>query len=134
MTLPSFDEYEMQCLRFLADRYGTSPGVAISPNELPEFDKRSQTAIRSVIEKFRQNGFVGKQIDARERFYVTQGVVDAVHQFDNPPTKDFWKEWREWWFKSRWRTGITAVFVLLPLVVTWIDMLKKIVKWISDGD
>ena len=129
--MSKFNKHEVRCLRFLAERYdsGERDAHLVHPSELPDYADLGHDKIDDLIRRFIRYGLI--RWISNERFMPTRRLIALVHQIDNPPPKNYWHELFVWWFRSRWRTAVFVVTVLLPAIVQWGNMIQAVLKWFS---
>ena len=129
--IPSFTEEELRCLRFLAERYdsGDRRSWFVRPSELPGYETLGDAKIREFITRFKKYNLV--QSNSIDTYRPTDKVHEILASIDNPQPPNEWNDLVAWWFKSKWRTGIAVVTVLLPLIVQWISMIRTVLEWIG---
>lgn len=120
--------HEQEALRFLAKQYDQSSQYA-SANQLPCFAVIGREETKAMLDRFSRLRLV--EWHTNESVRVLPSVLELIHDLDNPPSPNYWKELFDWWFKSKWRVAISAFVVLLPLVVQWIEMITKVLSWVG---
>lgn len=119
-------DLECAAVRFLAERYQQShddvciadiPGVAtLPPVDQPTFIDR--LCHRELV-NWASDGSVS----------VLPLTVNVAYQLDHPPVVNQWTQLLQWWFAARWRAALTALLVILPLLVQWIQMIQTVLSW-----
>jgi hypothetical protein len=66
-----------------------------------------------------------------ELVYVQSAAVDAVHQLDHQPPRNYWKKLITWWCSSPWRVAISVLAFVIPACWQWVEMLMGILRWIG---
>jgi hypothetical protein len=64
-------------------------------------------------------------------YFVKSPVMEYAAQLEHKPPPNYWNEWLKWFFSSRWRTVIFFIFLAIPTLVKWIEMLKMVLDWWS---
>ena len=60
---------------------------------------------------------------------ISPAILEVIESFDNPLMCDYWDRATKWLRSKRWSLLALAVLVGLPTVVTWIEMLRTMLKW-----
>jgi hypothetical protein len=126
-----FSEREIRFLTFLRDRYLTSKSMShyVQTTEVPRESDETIDQIKNMISKFAR--FNVLKWETTGAFSIQQSLIELVHEIENPPARNHLSEWTIWWFGKPWRAAISAVAIILPLIVQWIEMLKTVLDWVS---
>jgi hypothetical protein len=117
---------ECDVLRFLSAQYqNSSQDVDIA--DIPGLSDLPVEQRAPFIDRLRQRGFVDWFCEAS--ITILPSVVDTVYEMDHPPVVNEWTAMIQWWFSARWRAAVTAVAVVLPLIVQWIQMIQTVLSW-----
>lgn len=65
---------------------------------------------------------------------ISTEILEVVHQLDNQPPKDFRKFFETWFFSKPWSIPFLIIFVGIPLIYTYIEMLRGILGWFTEVD
>ena len=122
-----FKEDEPETLQELARRYhDVATWVGLS--DLPHTEQDNLDRKHRFIRRLENYGLI--DFDTTDSFEIQPELALVVDKIDNPPVPNYWKELIRWWFASRWRAGVTAVAVLLPLLVQWVQMIQIVLSWV----
>jgi len=128
MAMIGFSDEEQEYIRALAEHYDKT-GTVIALKDLPRYEEFGQQKVLDLVARLKRYDFV--EFHSRDSLKIFPLVLDIVDQIDNPPVPNYWQELRKWLLKSKWRVAIVAAFVLLPLIVKWVEMLKTMLTWIG---
>ena len=125
-----FSEREIRFLTFLRDRYLSPQSMShyVQTSEVPRENDETTAEIKNIISKFER--FKLLKWETTGAFSIQESLVELVHDIENPPARNHLSEWTIWWFGKPWRAAISAVVIILPLIVQWIEMLKTMLDWI----
>ena len=104
--------------------------VAEIPKECPIEDEH----LNRLIERFKSYGLLKPGGTMRDRtIEILRPIVDAVHQADNQPPPDYWDKTTKWFRSKRWSLPVFVIVVGLPALWGYVDLVKKLVVWITEG-
>ena len=93
--------------------------------------------MKEIVRKFCNYGWlhertkqIGGMIWGRS-FEIDGLLLEAVEQLDNPPPKDYWKGITDWFKSKPWSVPVFFALVALPLLVTWVEMIEKLLRWLG---
>lgn len=139
----TFTADEIKVLRFLEKQYleiGGEPDTMDSPVTKPQQVRTecglNEPTFRKIMARLEALG-IAKMFapDAPNGWVrISSTVVDLVHQFNNPPTKDYWADLKEWALSKRWFIPVMLLGVAVPWATGIILGLKIILEWFGGGD
>jgi hypothetical protein len=128
MAKLSFSDSEVATLRFLAD-YLRNGCDWCGLSELPCASEIGEEQTRNRIEKFRVAGLV--DWDSSDTFEIRPRLLEVMDQIDNPAPRDYWAEWTVWFCSRWWSLPVLVVFVAIPAIYEWVEMLTAFVAWVG---
>ena len=98
-------------------------------DELPRYEQLGSDGLMPLIDRFTNFGWL---VWETNRGLMIRGkVLDAVEQIENPPPKDYWKSLTTWFRSKPWSIPVLLLLIVLPLVVKWIEMIQKVLRWVG---
>ncbi|HEX3598997.1 MAG TPA: hypothetical protein VHU84_02570 [Lacipirellulaceae bacterium] len=127
--IASFSNSEEKLIRALAKRRDQG-GSRFGTDEIASFFDNDDHFAYGVAQRLVNYGMLSMG-DCIDEWRIESSVLDAVHQWDHSDPKDYWKSVTRWFKSKWWSIPVLLVFVCLPLLVKWIEMIKTVLIWIG---
>lgn len=119
---------EQKIILLLADHYDNS-GHYINFSQITEEVHLEVDAVQKFLHRMSRYNLVESRDLSNSMWEIKAKTVEIAHQIRSPEPRDYWKG-ATTWFRSRWWSlPVLMVFVGLPIIVTYIQMLVTILKW-----
>ena len=126
MAKVELNEYEVELVRFLADRFARNQ--YFSYDELPGAKEKPMDHRAAIIQLMRFEFIGGRTAMTGE---ILPKCLDQVEAWDNPPLRDRWDEATKW-FRSRWWSlPVLVLAVGLPALKGWVDVIRMLLEWVG---
>ncbi len=132
LTNKLLDENDKELVRFLAKRFlnrDISNRDIIGYVEFPHYQDLGCDKILEQCERLNRCGLLQTFSNNGETILPT--VLELVEYWDNPPLPNLKDELIKWFWSRPWSVVVFVVVVGLPLLVTWVSMLKTLLEWLG---
>jgi hypothetical protein len=124
-----FTPHECKILRRMAEVFSTDDG-RIRVTKLGEEFGMDRSTMADFVQKLRRLDIGVVEWSTNESIQVLAPILPLVHQIDNPPPVDHWKEWQIWFRSRRWSAPIIGSVLLAPIVVQWGQWIWQAICWL----
>jgi hypothetical protein len=118
---------EQDILLFCAKQFDSGQ-PRIYANQLPGFE-RSQSEVEAAIDRFANFGWLKWETNVGLLIY--SDVMGIAHRLNNPPPRDYWQQISIWFRSKPWSVPVFVALVTLPLLVTWVEMIATLLRWLG---
>lgn len=119
---------EQALVEFLSEEFHRGEQIA-NIQTLPGYEKLGSAVVDQMLTRFENYGWIKHQ--SISQVLIRPAILHIYDQLRNPPEKDYWADVVKWFKSHWWSVPAVAVVVVLPLVVTWIEMIKTVLGWIG---
>jgi hypothetical protein len=131
MGEPILDDYEKELVRFFAQRY-VAHKEFVNYSEFPRFDEVGERTINVARRRLKEAGLIEGMHTTQIKALAT--CVDLAKRWDNPPPEplpDYRDKVTKWFWSKWWSLPVLILIVGLPVLVTWIGMIKTVLAWVG---
>jgi hypothetical protein len=93
-----------------------------------------EPVVEATFVRLMNYGFIEFEADGGSVISVRRTIFEVRDLIQNPPLANHWKNLLDWWFSKAWTLPVTALFVVLPLIAQWVEMLKTVLGWVAPFD
>ena len=126
---PQFKDDEIQVLEHLSNCFFAGD-EDLDIGKVPIPDGRDRKWLNATLSRFANHDMLSVVMRGVIRLDKPK-LVEILHEIENPPKPNYWNELMTWWFSSKWKVGITAFAVILPLLVQWVEMTRTVLRWVG---
>ncbi|MGE6649974.1 hypothetical protein ACQKE0_11915 [Shewanella colwelliana] len=114
-----YTEDDKVLLKYLAEHF-INKGNSMMIPDLEALDCYSEASIN----KLRTLKLV--KYDTDISLQINSSIVPEKDRLEVPP--DYFQELKKWWFSKKWAVIFTVIFLVLPALKTYIDLVGLVLK------